>query len=66
MDNERLSLQDFGLELDDRGNVKVSDFQTSEPWVFAAGDSAAGASLVVSAINSGRQAATAIDEWLNM
>ncbi len=57
-------VKDLGLKLDDQGNVKVDNYKTSEPWVFAAGDSVNGASLVVSAINSGRQAAAAIDRWL--
>ena len=46
------------------GNVDVNNFQTSQPWVFAAGDTASGASLVVRAIDSGRKAAAAIDQWL--
>ena len=57
-------IKNIGLKLDEKGNIVVYDCQTSEPWVFAAGDSASGASLVVSAINSGRQAAAAIDRWL--
>ncbi|MFC1603800.1 glutamate synthase subunit beta [Planctomycetota bacterium] len=57
-------IKNIGLKLDEKGNIVVNDCQTSEPWVFAAGDSASGASLVVSAINSGRQAAAAIDRWL--
>jgi glutamate synthase (NADPH/NADH) small chain len=57
-------IKDLGLQLDQSGNITVRDCQTSEPWVFAAGDSASGASLVVNAINSGRQAAAAIDRWL--
>jgi NADPH-dependent glutamate synthase beta subunit-like oxidoreductase len=32
--------------------------------VFAAGDSTLGASLVVRAIDAGRQAAASIDRWL--
>ncbi len=55
---------DLELKLDDSGNVAVDNFQTSQPWVFAAGDTTSGASLVVSAINSGRRAAAAIDKWL--
>ncbi|MFA6133171.1 MAG: glutamate synthase subunit beta [Phycisphaerae bacterium] len=55
----------LGLELDPRGNVTVSDYMTSEEGVFAAGDTIEGASLVVRALNSGRQAAAAIDRWLN-
>ncbi|MEJ5259385.1 MAG: glutamate synthase subunit beta [Anaerohalosphaeraceae bacterium] len=57
-------IQDLGLTLDDNGNIKVSDFQTSNPMVFAAGDAVAGASLVVRAIDAGRKAAAAIDRWL--
>lgn len=57
-------VKDLGLRLDEKGNVTVDNYQTSQPWVFAAGDAVSGASLVVHAINSGRQAATAIDQWL--
>jgi NAD(P)H-dependent glutamate synthase small subunit len=54
----------LGLKLNDSGNVAVDNYQTSEPWVFAAGDTVNGASLVVRAINSGREAAVAVDNWL--
>ena len=54
----------LSLELDDRGNVKVNNYQTSNPRVFAAGDTISGASLVVRAIDGGRRAAAAIDQWL--
>lgn len=57
-------VRDLGLRLDERGNIGVQDYQTSEPWVFAAGDTVDGASLVVRAIRSGREAASAIDRWL--
>jgi len=57
-------VSDLGLQLDEAGNVEVNDYQTSEPGVFAAGDTITGASLVVQAINSGRQAARTIDDWL--
>lgn len=57
-------VKDLGLQLDDQGNIAVDDYQTNQAWVFAAGDAVSGASLVVHAINSGRQAATAIDQWL--
>ncbi|MBI5724969.1 MAG: glutamate synthase subunit beta [Planctomycetes bacterium] len=57
-------VEQLGLKLDQRGNISVSDFQTSEEGIFASGDTVEGASLVVRAINSGRQAAKAIDEWL--
>jgi len=52
------------LKLDESGNVAVENCQTSEPSVFAAGDTVNGASLVVRAIDSGRQAAASIDNWL--
>ncbi len=54
----------FGLALDDRGNVLADGCQTSEQGVFVAGDAAVGASLVVRAIASGREVAEAIDRQL--
>jgi NAD(P)H-dependent glutamate synthase small subunit len=57
-------IKDMELKLDERGNVDVTDYQTSAPDVFAAGDTISGASLVVRAIDSGRRAAAAIDKWL--
>jgi glutamate synthase (NADPH/NADH) small chain len=55
---------DLDIKLDSAGNVAVNNYQTSEPWVFAAGDTVNGASLVVRAIDSGRKAAEAINQWL--
>jgi glutamate synthase (NADPH/NADH) small chain len=56
----------LNIELDFRQNVKVDrNFQTTRPKVFAAGDAKDGASLVVKAIYSGRQAAKAIDHFLS-
>ena len=57
-------VKELGLKTDESGNVAVEGCQTSRPEVFAAGDTASGASLVVRAIDSGRQAAAAIDNWL--
>lgn len=57
-------VENLGLELDERGNVLVNNHQTSEPWVFAAGDTVRGASLVVHAIRGGQDAAAAMDRWL--
>jgi glutamate synthase (NADPH/NADH) small chain len=55
------AVADFGLELDERGNVRTrGSFHTSNPKVWAAGDSRNGASLVVRAIADGRAAAEAI------
>lgn len=53
------------LAVDQRGNLLVDDYQTSVPWVFAAGDAVSGATLVVKAIASGRGAAEAIGRWLS-
>lgn len=59
-------LQQFGVEKDARGNVKVGDdMATSVPGVFAAGDASTGASLVVRCIASGRQAAQGIHKYLS-
>ena len=56
---------DLGVELDGRGNIKTNaERLTSVPGVFAAGDSARGASLVVWAIAEGRQAAYGVDRYL--
>ena len=57
-------VEQLGVELDGRGNVITKDNQTSDPMVFAAGDTVSGASLVVRAIKDGRNAAQAIDEYL--
>jgi len=57
-------INDLGIQLDDRGNVKCENFQTSVQGVFAAGDMHRGQSLVVWAISEGREAARAIDEYL--
>ena len=59
-------VEDFGVELDPRGNVKAdtSDYQTSVPGVFTAGDMRRGQSLVVWAIREGRQCARSVDEYL--
>ncbi|MDR0910215.1 MAG: glutamate synthase subunit beta [Spirochaetaceae bacterium] len=52
---------DLGLELDQRGNIRTQgSFHTSNPKVWAAGDSRNGASLVVRAISDGRIAAEAV------
>lgn len=58
-------LNDLGLTYDNRGNVTIGkNFQTNQAKVFAAGDTVLGATLVVRAIFSGRQAARNIDEYL--
>ena len=58
-------LQQLGVALDPRGNVKTdSAYRTSVEGVFAAGDLRRGQSLVVWAIQEGRKAAAAIDSIL--
>ena len=56
----------FGLECDNRSNILASqsDYCTSVPGVFAAGDCRRGQSLVVWAIREGREAATACSQFL--
>ncbi len=54
-------IKDLELKLDNRGNVFTDNYRTSNPMVFAAGDTISGPSLVVHAINTGRQAAAAIN-----
>jgi glutamate synthase (NADPH) small chain len=59
-------LEQAGVVLDARSNVaaNVTDYKTSVPKLFAAGDMRRGQSLVVWAIREGRQCARAIDEGL--
>jgi glutamate synthase (NADPH/NADH) small chain len=57
-------VRDLDLKLDPRGNLVVDRWMTTQGGVFAAGDAVKGASLVVHAINHGRLAATAADQWL--
>lgn len=58
-------VKDLGVELDVRGNIKVdATGATSVPGVFAAGDAATGASLVVRAIARGREAAKGVHDFL--
>jgi glutamate synthase (NADPH/NADH) small chain len=55
----------LGLDLDARGNVKAPTYATSVNGVFAAGDARRGQSLIVWAINEGRQAARMADRYLH-
>ncbi len=63
---ERKLAEALELELDARGNIATPQaaYQTSQPGVFVAGDCRRGQSLVVWAIQEGRAAATAVDQWL--
>ncbi len=57
-------ISSLGLMLTENGNIACTDFQSSDPAVFVAGDSLLGASLVVKAIDTGRKAAAKINDWL--
>ena len=58
-------IQELGLDLDQRGNVKTDErFMTSKKNVFACGDMRRGQSLIVWAIAEGRRAAYQIDKYL--
>ncbi len=58
-------IDDLGLALDERGNVKAdASYMTSTPGVFACGDLRRGQSLVVWAIWEGREAARGVDAYL--
>jgi glutamate synthase (NADPH) small chain len=58
-------LTDLGVDLTDRGNVsRATNFETSVPGVFVAGDAGRGQSLIVWAIAEGRAAAAGVDRFL--
>jgi glutamate synthase (NADPH) small chain len=62
---EQALLDQLGVEKDPRGNVKaVKPYTTSVEGVFAAGDARRGQSLIVWAINEGRQCARMVDRFL--
>jgi glutamate synthase (NADPH/NADH) small chain len=55
---------DLEVGVDERGNLRADDFQTSTEGVFAAGDARIGASLIVTAIAEGRRCARVVESWL--
>ncbi len=58
-------LDQLGVELDPRGNIKADENKmTNVPAVFAGGDAARGQSLVVWAIAEGRDVARGVDQYL--
>jgi len=62
---EQELLDALGVEKDPRGNVKaVKPYATSVAGVFAAGDARRGQSLIVWAINEGRQCARMVERYL--
>jgi glutamate synthase (NADPH/NADH) small chain len=58
-------LEQLGVELDERGNVRRdAGYTSSVPGVFVAGDAGRGQSLIVWAIAEGRSCAASVDRWL--
>jgi glutamate synthase (NADPH) small chain len=57
-------LDALGVEKDARGNARAGAYATSAEGVFAAGDARRGQSLIVWAINEGRQCARLVDRYL--
>jgi glutamate synthase (NADPH/NADH) small chain len=58
------TIEELKLETDQRSNIKTTGFATSTKGVFSAGDMRSGQSLVVRAINEGRECAREVDEYL--
>jgi glutamate synthase (NADPH/NADH) small chain len=58
------AVEELGVDLDARGNLKAPVYATSEPGVFACGDARVGQSLVVTAIAEGRRCARVVDRHL--
>lgn len=60
-------IDELDIELDERSNIKTdSNRMTNIPGIFAAGDMRKGQSLVVWAINEGRQAAQNVDNYITV
>jgi glutamate synthase (NADPH/NADH) small chain len=57
-------IEELELETDQRSNIKTTGYTTSTEGIFAAGDMRRGQSLVVWAINEGRECAREVDEYL--
>ena len=57
-------LEQLGVEVDERGNVRDEAYRTNVEQVFVAGDMRRGQSLVVWAIAEGREAARSVDQFL--
>jgi glutamate synthase (NADPH) small chain len=58
------AVEQLQVEKDPRGNVRAPTYATSVEGVFAAGDARRGQSLIVWAINEGRQCARMVDRYL--
>jgi glutamate synthase (NADPH/NADH) small chain len=57
-------VEQLGVDLDKRGNVKAGAYATSVEGLFAAGDARMGQSLIVWAIAEGRKCARVVDRYL--
>jgi glutamate synthase (NADPH/NADH) small chain len=58
-------VEQLGVKLDARSNIATdSNYMSSVPGIFSAGDMRRGQSLVVWAISEGRRAARAVDLYL--
>lgn len=64
-DQENGLVDQFGLELDARGNIaRDAEYATNVDGVYVAGDAGRGQSLIVWAIAEGRSAARGVDSYL--
>ncbi|MFJ8000724.1 glutamate synthase subunit beta [Streptomyces sp. NPDC096310] len=64
-DQQNGLVEQFGLELDERGNIaRDAQYATNVPGVYVAGDAGRGQSLIVWAIAEGRSAAAGVDRHL--
>jgi glutamate synthase (NADPH/NADH) small chain len=61
---EQPLLEALGVDTDQRGNARAGAYATSADGVFAAGDARRGQSLIVWAINEGRQCARVVERYL--
>jgi len=57
-------VEQLGADLDSRGNVSAPDYASSVDGVFVAGDARRGQSLIVWAINEGRQCAQQVERYV--
>jgi len=57
-------LDELGVERDARGNIATTNYESSVPGIFAAGDARRGQSLIVWAIEEGRKCAAAVETML--
>ena len=60
-------ITELDIALDSRGNIVTDQNRmTNIPGIFAAGDMRRGQSLVVWAINEGREAANQVDKYITI